>query len=344
MNISRQGFTFDDVLLQPNFSDIVSRKDISLLCKITKKRYLSIPIVSANMDTITELSMAAEMSILGGIGIIHRFMSIGDMARNCKWLSAYTKTIAVSIGINNEDVWPRVWAALENGANILCVDVAHGHHKRVVNLIKKLKDDPRIVDNNIEIIAGNVSTYEGASSLIAAGADAIKVGIGPGSLCTTRIRTGHGVPQLTAISDCYSATLGTGIPIIADGGICSSGDIVKAMAAGADTVMIGGLFAGTNETPGDVVDGFKVYRGMASREAQMDWKGSVSVVEGEAKRVAVRGPVAPIINDLVDGIRSGFSYSGASDLYELRNKATFIQVTHATQVENLPHGLTPTKS
>lgn len=339
LSTTQEGLAFDDVLLRPRYSDILSRKDVSLVSRLTKKRWLSSPIISANMDTVTEFHMAAAMSDCGGLGIIHRFLSITDMNRICQWMQAYTKTnIAVAIGVNSTDTWPRVWGAIENGATILCIDVAHGHHKRVIDLIKKLKDDPRIVENGIDIIAGNVSTFDGAYALMEAGADAIKVGVGPGSMCSTRIRTGHGVPQLSAIANCKDA-VNNDCPIIADGGIRNSGDIVKALAAGADTVMIGSLFAGTEETPGVVLDGHKIYRGMASREAQMDWKGEVSVVEGEAVRIPLRGPVGPIVQELLDGVRSGFSYSGAMSISELREKAVFVKVTQAGQVESKPHGL-----
>jgi IMP dehydrogenase len=335
----RLGLTFDDVLLVPKYSEVASRKDVSLNTRFTKNFNLDIPIVSANMDTVTEFDMMLAMQKVGGAGILHRFLNPFQVGRICTWLQPYGKDYprAVAIGINQVDNIERLIQAARGDANILCVDVAHGHHRRVIELIKELKDD--YWAHGIDIIAGNVATAQGALALVEAGADAIKVGVGPGSLCTTRIVTGHGVPQLTAIMDVYNAIKGSGVPIIADGGIRTSGDIVKALAAGADTVMIGSLFAGTDEAPGEVVDGFKTYRGMASREAQMDWKGSVSVVEGEIQKIPYKGPVNQIIEELVDGLRSGMSYCGAEEIKEIREKAEMIYITQSGLKESYAHGL-----
>lgn len=224
----------------------------------------------------------------------------------------------------------------------ICIDVAHGHHDRVWNSIQKVKE----AFPGRFIIAGNVATAAGAHFLYRAGAHAIKVGIGPGSLCTTRIVTGCGVPQLTALDDIvksfnpYKDSVHKGVKppkrpqIYADGGIKNSGDIVKALAVGADAVMIGSLFAGTHEAAMRTE-----YRGMASKAAQVDWKGSATHVEGVSKYVPPRGSVKDIIEKLVSGIKSGFSYVGAHNIAELRENAEFIRITHSGLMENNPHGI-----
>lgn len=337
----RLGLTFDDVLLVPKYSEVNSRKEVDLSTKLTRRYSISIPIVSANMDTVTEYKMMLAMYQSGGCGILHRFIEPFEVERICFWMRQHSANypLAVAIGINPDDLPNRLSAAKNGRANILCIDVAHGHHKRVIDLIKQLKDDPWVNESSVDIIAGNIATAQGAVDLVEAGADAVKVGVGPGSLCTTRIVTGHGVPQLTAVMDVFKAINGTGVPIIADGGIRFSGDIVKALAAGADSVMVGSLFAGTDEAPGEQVDGYKTYRGMASREAQMDWKGSVSVVEGEIRRVPYRGPVTEILNQLVDGVRSGMSYCGANTVPEIKSKAEMIYITQSGLRESHAHGL-----
>jgi IMP dehydrogenase len=330
--------TFDDVLIVPAYSDIVSRSKVDTSTKVTKKKKLSIPLISANMDTVTETEMAGAMRKAGGLGIIHRFMSPIQAARQCQWSSAYGKDYTTaSLGVRDSDTKARLHMVVEAGARIICIDVAHGHHKSVIDLIKKIKDSSLTAELGIEVIAGNVATSEGAQALEEAGADAIKVGIGPGSMCTTRLVTGCGYPQLSAISDIRGAV---NVPIIADGGIRHSGDIVKALAAGADTVMIGRLFAATNEAPGEVLPGGqKLYRGMASRSAT-ESRGDkiVQHIEGEERKVWAQGPVQDIIDRLMEGVRSGMSYCGASTLEELRENARFIRVTQAVQVENTPHG------
>jgi IMP dehydrogenase len=303
-----------------------------------------IPVISANMDTITGPEMATAMTRLGGLGIMHRFMSVEEnveVFRRVDLEIDATGWVGVSVGVT-EGEKRRAVELIRAGADIICVDVAHGHAKLVGQMIRFLKD--RLTNGGL-IIAGNVATYAGADYLASCGADVIKVGIGPGSVCTTRIKTGFGVPQLTAIMDCARGSK----PIIADGGMRTPGDVVKALAAGASMVMLGGMLAGTVETPGEIVypegDGpvgpIKTYRGSASKEA-MDDMGAMhewKTAEGVSATVPARGAVEEVIRDVMGGLRSGMTYAGASDLAELRRRVEFIEVSPATVIEGTPHVL-----
>lgn len=347
MKIS-EGLTFDDVLLVPAYSDIPTRdeSEVDIASWLSSSHKMHTPILSANMDTITEWKMANTMCTLGGNGIIHRFMTeeyLEDQLKTMNYMSTGGPEIPwlIAIGIG-EKAKRRVDVVLKNIISDstfgICIDVAHGDHKHVVDTVKWLKKE------GIElVIAGNIATGDAACRLIDAGADVLKVGIGPGSLCTTRVVTGCGVPQLTAITEVKRAVdkLNPRVTIIGDGGIKSSGDIVKALAFGADSVMIGGLFAGTAETPGATVSGKKIYRGMASRQAQLDWKAiKPTYIEGETKTVEARGTVKDVVKDLAARVRSGFSYLGARNVTELRENATCIRISYAGLVESRPHGLT----
>lgn len=324
-----KALTFDDVLLVPNYGN-ESRNDGSVETALGTYRY-AIPIISTNMDTVTGVDMAVAMAHLHGLGILHRFMSIEENVSAFqtvrKQFSHAAQSVGVSVG-GSEMV--RAEALYAAGARIFCVDVAHAHRKQVGKMIKYLKD----TFSGVYIIAGNVATYGGADYLASKGADAVKVGVGSGSVCTTREVTGFGVPQLTAIMDCARIDQ----PIIADGGIRKSGDIVKALAAGATMVMLGGMLAGTDEAcgyPG-------TYRGMASTEAREDYFGAKSgwsAAEGITIHVKPKGPVAAVIKEIVEGIQSGLSYCGAKNIDELRRKAQFIEVTQAVTEEGTPHGL-----
>ena len=234
-----RGLTFDDVLLVPAKSDMRSRRDPQLTSKLTKKISIDTPIISANMDTVTESEMAITMGDLGGAGILHRFVNIQEQVQFVEKVKAHgTKVISASIGVN-ADFKERAAALIKAGVNVMTIDIAHGHSVQMMETMKWLKDS----FPTIEIIAGNMATPDAAADLIEAGADAIKVGIGPGSMCTTRIITGCGVPQLTAIALCAEVANQYGVPVIADGGIKTSGDIVKAFAAGASTVMLGSMLS-----------------------------------------------------------------------------------------------------
>jgi len=336
-----RGLTFDDVLLVPGYNGIRSRQNVNTVT-FAKGREFDIPLISSNMDTITEGAMADAMASLGGFGILHRFMTIESNVKIFKAVAQKDKA-AVSIGIGKEGL-ERADALIAVGATMICVDVAHGHSKEVNRTLRELREKH---GDNILLIAGNVATYAGADYLAAAGADLIKVGIGAGSVCTTRIKTGFGVPQLSALQECRKVDRG----LIADGGVRFPSDAVKALAAGADFVMLGGMLAGTDETPGEVAkkknaDGktvsVKRFRGMASREAQEEFMGGMSewkTAEGVAIEVPCRGPVKNIIQDILGGIRSGMTYCGAATIKDLQRKAQFMEITSAARTEGTPHGL-----
>ena len=337
--IKSNALTFDDILLVPQYSEIASRSYVNIETHLLGARW-PIPICSANMDTVTEVAMAYEMYRLGGLGFLHRYAEHKTILKWVKEIQRADQTAIPSIGIKAEDFIHAMDYANE-GVLAINIDIAHGDSQHMVWMIE------RLVKEGIDVIAGNVATRDGALRLASAGAKIIKVGIGPGSLCTTRIVTGHGVPQLSAIEDCASVKNHfPGVSIIADGGIRNAGDCVKALAFGADMVMVGSLFAGTNESPGKSVmtkDGLvKEYRGMASRNA----RSSVTAVdssytpEGESTYVRLKGPVEDIVKQLEGGIRSGFSYSGANTLKEFRESARYVTITGNGVAESKPHLLT----
>lgn len=338
LTYSRIGLTYDDVLLVPCKSEVRSRRDPSLETRLTKKRRLKIPIISANMDTITEHKMALAMTEVGGLGVIHRFLSIEQQVEEVRQLKQKNvEIISASIGVN-EDFKDRAKAIVAAGCNIITIDIAHGHSVSMMDTLKFLKD----TFPEVEVIAGNISTREAALDLIEAGADALKVGIGPGSMCSTRVITGCGVPQLTAVAFCSEVGDAHNVPIIADGGIKCSGDIVKALAAGASTIMTGSLLAATIETPGEIKQGKKTYRGMASKSAQVSWRGVLPegmAPEGESTKVSVKGHVRDVVLEVCGGIRSGMSYLNAETISDIQKNARFIQMTASGYHESRPHGV-----
>ncbi len=336
-----RALTYDDVLIVPQKSDVRSRREPELFTRLTKNIKIKKPFISANMDTVTEYEMAAAMDKEGGFGILHRFMSISDQVAQVEKLKELgLKNIGASIGVN-QDFKDRALAVVKAGVNVITIDIAHGHSVSMLETLKWLKDTfPKT-----EIIAGNVATPEAVKDLAEAGADAIKVGIGPGSMCTTRVITGCGVPQMTAVSLCAQAAQEFNLPIIADGGVKTSGDIMKAMACGADTVMLGSLLSGTMETPGPIRNGKKEYRGMASKAAQVSWRGEVPegmAPEGERTYVAIKGHVSDVINELSGGLRSGMSYVNALSLAEIREKALFMEMSPMGLYESRAHGVQTT--
>ena len=477
----RVGLTFDDVLLVPKFSGVKSRKDVDTTTWFSRRIKLEIPIVSSNMDTVTESAMAIAVARLGGIGVIHRFLSIehevaevlkvkrsegvviedpvtlgpGESVRDAwrvikersvggivivdrssrvlglltrrdiileddlsrrveevmtrrkdlitahkgvsldrakrilhdnrieklplldgkgrlaglitskdilkrKQFPGATKdakgrlSVAAAVGVKT-DYLARARTLFDAGADALVVDIAHGHSSYAADAVKAIKKEI----GDVEVVAGNVATSKGASDLIRAGADAVKVGVGSGSICVTRIVAGSGVPQLTAIMDSAEGAKGSGVPIIGDGGIRDPGDVTKALAAGASTVMIGSLFAGTEESPGPTVlrEGvrYKLTRGMASLAATVDRRFretrdareeevieqaiEESVPEGVEGLIPYRGTVEEVVRQLVGGVRSGMSYSGARNIPELRKRAEFMRITSAGRKESLPHDI-----
>ncbi len=334
-----RGLTFDDVLLVPRHSTISSRRHPNLTGRLTKKFPLATPIISANMDTVTGSAMAIKMASLGAAGILHRFMSPAEQVLELQAIkkAAPQSPVAVSIGVKEEGM-ERAKLLVEAGADVLTLDIAHGDSIMMLETLDFVKKH----FPHVQIIAGNVATPEGTRMLIEHGADAVKVGIGPGSMCTTRIITGCGVPQLTAIALCVAEARRHDVPVIADGGIKTSGDIVKAFAAGAESVMLGSMLAGCIETPGEVVGGKKKYRGMASKDAQVSWRGELPkgmAPEGESRLVACKGSVEHIIDELAGGIRSGMTYLNAQTLGEICTNARFIEMNSSGMMESRPHGL-----
>jgi len=468
----KEGLTFDDVLLVPKYSDITSRSQTDLSTKLSRNISINIPFVSANMDTVTESSMAMAMARAGGIGIIHRFLSIQEQANevlkvkrsgsviienpysispdksiqdaidyaedkeisgllvvdsDSKLIGIITerdllfanpndhihdvmtkdvvtakhgvtldeakeilhkhrieklpivddsrviKGLITSKDITNNADYPnaskdkkgrplvgaavgvkgdfleRSESLLEAGADVLVVDIAHGHSENALNTVRNIKK----AFPDCELIAGNVATAQGAEDLIKAGVDAVKVGVGSGSICITRVITGSGVPQLTAVIDCAKIGKDHGIPIISDGGTRTSGDATKALAAGASSVMVGSMLGGTDESPGTVLTKngkrFKVYRGMASLAASIGRKsketGSISldddlndyVAEGVEAMVPYKGTVTDILKQLTGGIRSGLSYCGAHTISQMQDNAEFIKISGAGFAESQPH-------
>jgi len=334
----RKSLSFDDVLLIPQYSDIESRSQVDISSELDDNFKFRLPVISSPMDTVTEEAMAIALHEAGGFGIIHRYNTVTEQADIVRKLRERNNTmpIAVAIGATG-DYLNRAESVTKIGTNILCIDTAHGHHVAMERAIKTLKDN---YGDNIHIMAGNVATLEAFNALSEWGADSIRVGIGGGSICSTRLVTGHGIPTLESVMEC--ARTGHSTKIIADGGIKTSGDIVKAYAAGADFVMIGSMLAGTEETPGETFHSntgkrYKVYRGMASAEAQSDWRGKSSTPEGVATTVTYKGKVAPILDNLVGGIRSGFSYSGVRTLRDFQLKAKFIRQSAAGQIESSTH-------
>ncbi|NIM26435.1 MAG: IMP dehydrogenase [Nitrososphaeria archaeon] len=469
----KEGLTFDDVLLVPKYSDITSRSQTDLSTKLSRNITLSIPFISANMDTVTEAPMAVTMARAGGIGILHRFLTIQEQAKEVLKVkragsviieNPYTinqdKTVQDAIDYANEqevsgllvvdsnsklvgivtdrdllfekdtshlikdvmtkdvvtakpgispeeakeilhknrieklplvddsgsitglitskditniedypnaskdkkgrplvgaavgvkgDFLERTEALLDAGADVLVVDIAHGHSENAINTVKNIKK----AFPDCELIAGNIATAQGAEDLIKAGVDAVKVGVGSGSICITRVITGSGVPQLTAVMDCAKIGRDHGIPIISDGGTRTSGDATKALAAGASSVMVGSILGGTDESPGTVLTKngkrFKVYRGMASLGASLGRKsketGSVSfdddlndyVAEGVEAMVPYKGTVTDILKQLTGGVRSGLSYCGAHTIPQMQENAEFIKMSRAGFAESQPH-------
>lgn len=346
----QEGLTFDDVLLVPAWSEVLPR-EVSLKTNFTRNIHLEVPIASAAMDTVTEAPMATALAKEGGIGVIHKNMSVEAQAGEVRKVHALGLKVAAALGIT-PDLVDRASALAEAGVDAVVLDSAHGHSKGVVKSLAKLKKAlPRL-----DAVVGNVATAEATKCLIDNGADAVKVGIGPGSICTTRVVAGVGVPQLSAILDCAEAAAGSGVPIIADGGLRYSGDIVKALAAGADCVMCGSMLAGTEEAPGDIFEDFKngkkfkIYRGMGSIDAMEAGSsdryfqtGAMKLVpEGIVGRVPFKGPVGDVLYQLLGGLRSGMGYCGAADLSALRS-ARFVRITANGVIENHPHDLTIAK-
>lgn len=330
--------TFDDVLLEPQYSEIESRNTIELKTNVTPLRQLQIPLIAANMDTVCEAPMAIAMGKLGGLGVIHRYMSYEQQIEQVKQVSNGQLYVAAAVGVKN-GIIEHTKNLVAAGCTFIVIDIAHGHHKLVGDLLVELRKLNLVAvkdDKPVEFIAGNVATPQGVEYLIQRGADCIKVGVGPGAACSTRGVTGHGMPQLTAIASCSLMAAKYGKTVIADGGLKTSGDIIKALGAGANSVMSGYLFAGTLESPGELINNsYKEYRGMASSKAQKQFYGNdPDAPEGINTTIPYKGEVSNIVKQLVAGIRSGFSYSGSNNLEEFRTNASWIQITNAGKSES----------
>jgi len=327
--------TYDDISLVPAYSEIESRATIDLTTKITKNRSITIPIIASPMDTVCGAEMAIAMAKLGGIGCIHRFMSIDEQAQaviDVLTGTTFYHPIMAAIGANG-DYLERAQVLESSGAEIFLIDVAHGHHIHVKRAIEALK---KTLPSHIEIVAGNIATGEGARDLEAWGADGIRAGIGGGSLCTTRVKTGFGVPNVSSL---YDVIANTKLPVWACGGIRNSGDISKALGIGASAVVLGSLLAGTKESPGPVIERgnglFKRYRGAASLETKVTHGQSKRNVEGESTVVPFKGAVKYVVEGLLDGVRSALSYAGSGDLENYH--PNFVIVTGAGIAEAKPH-------
>jgi IMP dehydrogenase len=343
-----KALSFDDVILVPNYSDIVSRSEIdtsSIMTFNNQSLKFKIPIISSPMSTVTESHMCNAISSQGGLGILHRYNTIDHQAKLLSFVNEESPRSA-AIGVSG-DYKERLAALYEKGLKVVCIDIAHGDHKLMENTVEFIRSNY----NDLIVIAGNIATGHAYKRLYKAGAHGVRTSVGSGSICTTRIQTGHGMPTFQAILDCVKAKkelLNNGnnlneLPfIIADGGIKNSGDIVKSLAAGADFVMLGSMLSGTKETPGKVIKDskgrkIKSYNGMASKIAQKNWKGSYSSIEGIGSYVLYKGTVSKVINEIMSNVRSGMSYSGARNILELQEESIAIIQTSSSHVEGNPH-------
>ena len=368
---AKEGITFDDVLLIPAESHVLPN-EVDLSTQLAPNLKLNIPLISAGMDTVTEGRMAAAMAKMGGLGVVHKNLSIQAqadevrLAKNTPVTAEDTHAavdkdgkllVAAAVGVTS-DAFERAEALFEAGADAIVIDTAHGHSAGVLRKIKEIRD--HFPHNTL--IAGNVATGEGTRALFEAGVDVVKVGIGPGSICTTRVVAGVGVPQLTAIYDAADVAREFGKPIIADGGIKYSGDVVKALAAGGNAVMLGSMLSGTEEAPGDVQQGadgrlVKSYRGMGSVGAMSQQHGSSDryfqggvneanklVPEGIEAVVSYKGTVSNVVYQILGGLRSGMGYCGAENIDKLIETAQFVRISNAGLRESHPHDVMMSKA
>ena len=355
----KEGLSYNDVLLIPAKSDVVP-SDVDVSARLAKDVYLKVPILAAAMDTVSEKRMAIAMAENGGIAVIHKSMSIEEQAAQVKEVKATAGfdpnqaatdkqgrlLCAAALGVT-KDVLDRAEALVEAGVDVLVLDSSHGHSEGVMGCVKKVK----AAFPEVALIAGNVATAAATEDLIKAGADCVKVGIGPGSICTTRVVAGIGVPQITAVYDAACAAAKYNIPVIADGGVVYSGDIAKALAAGASTVMLGSMLGGCEESPQEVVDvdgkKFKTYRGMGSIGAMKKGSGDRYFQENKKKLVPegieglipYRGPVADMLFQMVGGLKAGMGACGAHTVEEMQAKAQFVKITAAGLRESHPHDM-----
>ena len=353
MDPIKEALTFDDVTLAPKYSSVLP-SEVNTSVKLSKNLNLKIPLLSSAMDTVTESKMAIEIAKAGGIGVIHRNLSINDQILEIKKVQKKGLVVGAAVGTNDTEL-SRAEKIIKCKADLIVVDTAHGHTKRVANIIKFIKKKK---SNKTTLCAGNIATAEAAKFLCKLGVDIVKVGIGPGSICTTRLVAGIGVPQLSALLDAKKG-LSKNVKMISDGGVKFSGDIAKALAAGADAVMVGSMIAGTNEAPGKIIKKngklFKVFRGMGSvgamnkgsaeryfQEKQKD--DSKYVPEGVEGFAKYKGKVDNIIFKLIGGLRSSMGYLGSRQIKYLRDKPQFVKITKAGFYESMVHNVDIVKS
>lgn len=338
--------SYDDVLLVPQYSSINSRNEVSLKTKISNKVTLEIPLITANMSDVTDVKMATAIAKLGGLGVIPRFLPIEMQANEVFEVKKTFRIVGAAVGARNGIV-ERAESLVKAGVDILFIDVAHGHMQKNIDATKKLK---QLFGNSVDIVSGNTATFEATDDLFKAGADCVKVGVGPGSICTTRIETGSGIPQITAILEAAKAARKHKKFIIADGGIKTSGDVVKALAAGASAVMAGSIFAGCDESPGKIVKikgkKFKVYNASTSmaekkrhflfnkKEVESHY---IKQIEGVESIVPYKGSLSSLVERYVANIRSGLSYSGAENINKLWQNSKFVRITSQGLKESGSH-------
>jgi|TARA_B100001093_G_C26813207_1_gene1008439 IMP dehydrogenase len=348
----KEALTFDDVLLVPRYSSILP-SDTNLHTNLGNNLNLKIPFLSSAMDTVTDSNMAIAISQKGGLGVIHRNLSIRDQSEEIKKVKRKKLIVGAAVGTAKEDLI-RAKSLLDSGADLIVIDTAHGHSEKVIKILSKIKK----IITKIPICVGNIASGEAALKLYNEGADILKVGIGPGSICTTRMIAGIGVPQITAVMEVKKSMKNKKIKIISDGGIKFSGDIIKGLAAGADAIMMGSIFAGTDESPGKKFKYknkfYKAYRGMGSigamsagssnRYFQESYKDkSKFVPEGVEGRVPCKGPVDKILYQLQGGLRASMGYIGAKTIKEIQKKARFVKITKAGFYESMVHSVEVSK-
>ena len=331
---------FDDVLMVPQYSEVLSRSSVDLKMHVGGRTWLDLPVIASPMDTVCEKDMAIAIAESGGIGIIHRFMSAKKQIKMVEEVFSYNNlNLLVGAALSTTFTEEHVEKLVKAGVSMLLIDTANGHSRMAIDAVIRLKN---IVGDDVHIMAGNVATIEGYIALDVAGADSIRVGIGGGSMCTTRIVSGHGIPTLSSIINVREAKdkFGLNAAIVADGGIRNTGDMVKAFAAGADSVMLGSMLAGTDESPGSLHfkgdKKFKSFRGMASKEANKD--KDIAVAEGVSTMIPYKGSVKDIFKDIRGGLGSGCSYSGVDYLCNLYQESMYVRVSPLSVKESMPHG------
>ncbi len=352
MDTIKEALTFDDVLLLPKYSNVLPQ-NTNIFLHLTKKISLKVPFLTSAMDTVTESKMAIAIAEVGGMGIIHRNLDIKNQTDEVKKVKKKKLFVGAAIGTNKNDL-DRARSLVSDGVDLIVIDTAHGHSEKVLRTLSKIKK----IIKRVPVCVGNIATGEAAKKLYNSGADIIKVGIGPGSICTTRMVSGIGVPQISAIMEVKKALNKKNVKIISDGGIKFSGDIAKALAAGADAIMMGSIFAGTDESPGKKFKFkgkiYKQYRGMgsigamsagsANRYFQKNFKDkSKFVPEGVEGRVKYKGKVSKIVYQLQGGLRSSMGYIGARNLKEINQKAKFVKITKAGFYESMVHSVEMTE-